>query len=140
MLDGLREIAETGFAKSRRVVMTSLKTATVLAISDFRPRHRTVFFTRSELNQLLALYSRQVSRGVWRDYAIDHREGMALFSVFRHSRAAPIYRVAKIAGSAGQPPFFVVLGGRQRLRSSRSLADVLDYFRTRLTVIAAEPG
>ena len=121
--------------------MTSLKGATVLAFGDHRPRHRTVYFTRSELNQLLGLYSRQVARAVWRDYAIDHRDGMALFSVFRHSYEAAAYRIVKLAGS-GPPylPQFLVLSGRQRLLSSRSLAEVLEYFRPRFTVVGAEAG
>jgi len=119
---------------------TNLGSATVLTFGDYRTRHRTVYFTRSELNQLLGLYSRQVARAVWRDYAIDHRDGMALFSVFRHSHAAAAYHIAKIAGSGPHPPQFVVLCGRQRLRVSRSLAEALDYFRTRLTLVGAEPG
>src|SRR5271165_2841746 len=65
----------------------SPKSATVFAFGDYRTKHRTVYFTRFELNQLLGLYSRHVARGVWRDYAIDHRDGMAQFSVFRHTRA-----------------------------------------------------
>jgi hypothetical protein len=121
-------------------MMTSLKNATVLAFGDYRPRQRTVYFTRSELNQLLGLYSRQVARAVWHDYAIDHRDGMALFSVFRHSYDAAAYHIAKIAGAGSHPPHFVVLCGRQRLRISRSLAEALDYFRTRLTLVGAETG
>jgi hypothetical protein len=121
-------------------MMTNLKTATVLVFGDLRPRQRTVYFTRSELNQLLELYSRQVARGVWRDYAIDHRIGMAVFSVFRHSYDAAAYHIAKIAGSTAHPPQFFVLCGRQKLRSARSLAEALDYFRTRLTVVGAEAG
>ena len=120
--------------------MTSLKSATVLAFGDHRPRHRTIYFTRSELNQLLGLYSRQVARVVWRDYAIDHRDGMALFSVFRHSYAAAAYHIVKLAGAGAQPPQFLVLSGRQRLLSSRSLAEALEYFRPRLTLIGAETG
>ena len=49
----------------------SRNSATVLALRDYRSRHRTLYFTRGELNQLLGLYSRHVARGVWRDYAID---------------------------------------------------------------------
>lgn len=120
--------------------MTSLQSATVLAFGDYRPRHRTVYFTRSELNQLLGLYSRQVARAVWRDYAIDHRDGMALFSVFRHSYDAAAYHIVKMAAAGSQPPQFLVLSGRQRLRSARSLAEALDYFRTRLALIGAETG
>jgi hypothetical protein len=135
------EIIDTAAGGNQpRIMMTNLGNATVLAFGDRRTRHRTVYFTRSELNQLLGLYSRQVARAVWRDYAIDHREGMALFSVFRHSYAAAAYHIAKIAGSGSHPPQFVVMCGRQRLRVSRSLAEALDYFRTRLTLVGAEAG
>ena len=114
--------------------------ATVLAFGDYRTRHRTVYFTRSELNQLLGLYSRHVARGDWRDYAIDHRDGMALFSVFRHTRELPAYSVIKTAPMPARPAEFIVQTGRQRLRVARSLPEALEFFQTRLTVIVAAPG
>src|SRR5690348_11021492 len=116
----------------------SRKGATVLAFPDYRTKHRTLYFTRHELNQLLGLYSRHVARGVWRDYAIDHRDGMALFSVFRHTHEGPAYRIVKAAGT-GQPAEFIVLCGRQRLAASPSLAEALAVFRTPLSLVAG-PG
>jgi hypothetical protein len=118
----------------------SRESATVFAFGDHRRRQRTIYFTRPELNQLLALYSRHVSRGEWRDYAIDHRDGMALFSVFRHSREGPIYSITKTAGSANRPAEFAVRRGPQRLHAGRSLAEALDFFRPRLILLAARPG
>jgi hypothetical protein len=118
----------------------SRNSATVLAFGDYRTKHQTVYFTRCELNQLLGLYSRHVTRGVWRDYAIDHRDGMALFSVFRHTHEAPAYRIIKTAPAPGRPAEFTVQSGRQRLRASASLADALDYFRTRLSLVGTETG
>jgi hypothetical protein len=117
----------------------SRKSAMILALGDYRSRQRTLYFTRPELNQLLSLYSRHVARGVWRDYAIDHRDGMALFSVFRHTHEAPLYRIIKTAPTQGNPPEFIVQTGRQRLRVSRSLAEALDFFQTKLSLVA-EPG
>lgn len=114
--------------------------ATVLAFGDYRTRHRTVYFTRSELNQLLGLYSRHVARGDWRDYAIDHRDGMALFSVFRHTHELPAFSVIKTAPMPARPAEFIVQTGRQRLRVARSLAEALEFFQTRLTVIVGAPG
>jgi hypothetical protein len=113
----------------------SRKTATVFAFGDYRAKPRMLYFTRSELNQLLGLYSRQVARGIWRDYAIDHREGMALFSVFRHTHEAPAYRIIKTASAE-----FTVQSGRQRLRVSASLSEALDFFQTRLALVAAKRG
>ena len=118
----------------------SRESATVLAFGDHRRRQRTIYFTRPELNQLLGLYSRRVIRGEWRDYAIDHRDGLALFSVFRHSREGPIYSIVKIAGSADRPAEFAVRRGPQQLHAGRSLAEVLDFFHPRLILLAAGPG
>ncbi|HVH78379.1 MAG TPA: DUF2794 domain-containing protein [Stellaceae bacterium] len=118
----------------------SSKSATVLPLRDYRARRRPQFFTRSELNQLLGLYSRNVSRGVWRDYAIDHREGRALFSVFRHTQEAAIYTVVKTAASSNGPAEFVVMSGRQRLKAAVTLADALDFFRGKLALVAGSLG
>jgi Protein of unknown function (DUF2794) len=118
----------------------SRKSAMVLALGDYRTRHRTLYFTRAELNQLLGLYSRHVARGVWRDYAIDHRDGMALFSVFRHTQEAASYSIIKTAPGQTRPAEFIVQSGRQRLRVSRSLAEALEFFQTRLSLVVAEPG
>ena len=118
----------------------SRNSATVLAFGDYRTKHRTVYFTRFELNQLLGLYSRHVARGIWRDYAIDHRDGMALFSVFRHTHEAPAYRIVKTAPGPTRPAEFTVQSGRQRLRVSASLADALDFFRTRLSLVGTQTG
>jgi hypothetical protein len=118
----------------------SRKSAMVLALGDYRTRHRTLYFTRPELNQLLGLYSRHVTRGVWRDYAIDHQDGMALFSVFRHTHQAPVYRIIKTAPTQTRPAEFIVQSGRQRLRVARSLSEALEFFQTRLSLVVAELG
>jgi hypothetical protein len=58
------------------------QTTELFRLADYRAKRKTVYFNRLELNQLLAVYSRHVIRGEWRDYAIDHRDGFALFSPF----------------------------------------------------------
>ena len=113
--------------------------ATVLPLRDYRTLRRTLYFTRSELNQLLGLYSRNVARGIWRDYAIDHRDGQALFSVFRHTHESATYTIVKSASpgakeGAGQADF-IVLSGRQRLRVAKSLDDALVFFRSKLAAV-----
>ena len=122
--------------------------ATVLPLRDYRSQRRTLYFTRSELNQLLGLYSRNVARGIWRDYAIDHRDGQALFSVFRHTHESAAYTIVKSLGpgagqaaapAAGQAEF-IVLSGRQRLSAASSLNDALAYFRSKLALVPAGEG
>jgi hypothetical protein len=105
---------------------------TVLRLTDYRRKHRRIFFSRPELNQLLALYSRQVARGEWRDYAIDQHDGAALFSVFRHTHESPLYTIVKTAPGAGRHGDFAVLHGRHRLASGAQLGDVLASLQRRL--------
>jgi hypothetical protein len=114
------------------------KSATVLLLKDFRTAgRRPLYFTRFELNQLLGLYSRNVARGVWRDYAIDHRDGLALFSVFRHTHESAAYTIVKSAPSASGITEYSVMSGRQRLRVSKSLSEALEFFRGKLSLIPA---
>ena len=117
----------------------STKSATVSSLRDYRAKRRPQFFTRAELNQLLGLYSRNVSRGVWRDYAIDHRDGQALFSIFRHTHESAAYTIVKSLSPAASAAEFIVLSGRQHLRAARSLAEALDYFRSKLALVPTGP-
>ncbi len=97
----------------------------VVRLADYRPRQRPVFFNRHELNQLLSLYSRQVSRGEWRDYAIDHSATAAVFSVFQHSDSRPVFTVAKFAPGTRKRGDYLLAAGQRRLKEGRALADVL---------------
>jgi hypothetical protein len=111
-------------------------TATVLPLRNYRNRRHTLYFTRAELNLLLGIYSRNVARGVWRDYAIDHRDGQALFSVFRHTHESAVYTIVKSAPQGGSgAPEFAVLYGRQRLSAAANLADALEVFRAKLALV-----
>jgi hypothetical protein len=110
--------------------------ATVVPLRDYRSGRKALFFTRPEMNQLLSLYSRNVARGEWRDYAIDLRDGQALFSVFRHTHESPCYTIVKAAAPGG-PAEFTVMSGRQRLRVGDSLGEVLDMFRSKLSLVAS---
>ena len=99
--------------------------ASVTRLSDHRRRRRT-FFSRIELDQLLQLYSRQVMRGLWRDYAIDQRDGTASFSVFRHSLESPLYTIVKSAPDAARHSY-TLLHRRVRLATGGTLQEILIY-------------
>lgn len=101
--------------------------AKVLRLADYRRSDRRVYFNQQELRELLDVYSRRVVTGEWRDYAIDHQVGMAVFSIFRHSCDAPLFRVAKLAGRGGGDEYMIV-SGRERLKSGSSIAEVLTLF------------
>lgn len=108
----------------------------IVRLSDYR-RKRTgrIFFDRSELSQLLALYSTHVAEGDWRDYAIDHSSGIAVFSVFRHTHDRALFSIAKIPQPRGIE--FAVFDSNRRIARSSSLMDAIDCLRRpRLKVIS----
>ncbi len=115
-------------------------------LEDFRPgksggrrNNRPIYFNRSELHQLLSLYSRRVMTGEWRDYAIDHQPGLAVFSIFRHTHEQPLFSVAKRSTGSSKPGKdydYAVYNGRQQLARSGQLAEALRIFERKLRVIS----
>ncbi len=99
-------------------------------LADQKARRRIVSFDRRELSRLLNLYSMRVASGEWRDYAIDFRPGMAIFSIFRHTAEQPLFAIAKVPGSHGSG--YMVYNGPRKLAHGDSLEDVLTIFERKL--------
>jgi hypothetical protein len=90
------------------------------------PGSRQVAFHRGELDLILRVYSRRVAEGEWRDYALDHLEDRAVFSIFRRSSEMPIYRVEKIPALARkQGAYQVAAASGLILKRGHSLQGVL---------------
>ena len=86
----------------------------------------TVSFNRHELGKILNIYGRMVATGAWRDYAIDHLDDRAVFSVFRRASEAPLYRIEKVPKLAQkQGAYSVVDSGGRILKRGQDLARVL---------------
>ena len=93
------------------------------------PRAGGVFFERRELERLLRLYGRMVAAGEWRDYGMDCLSEAAVFSVFRRSSEAPLYRIEKRPALARKQGAWAVLGhGGHILRRGHELDQVLRFF------------
>lgn len=103
-------------------------------LADQRARRRIVSFDRGELRRLLGLYSVRVASGEWRDYAIDFRPGMAVFSIFRHTAEQPLFAIAKVPGNANAGGWLVYNGPR-KLAQSDTLEDVLRVFDRKLKLL-----
>ena len=69
----------------------------------------TIYFSKYELTFILNLYSKQVSLGSWRDYAIDNKNNIAVFSIYRHTHDQPMYQFVKTSkkGYRNNPDFFI---------------------------------
>ena len=96
-----------------------------------------VTFHRRELDQILRLYGRMVAANEWRDYAIDHLQDRAVFSVFRRTSETPLYRIIKDPSLARrQGAWSVVAAGGQILKRGHELARVLSVFDKSLKLVS----
>jgi hypothetical protein len=102
--------------------------ATLLRIAEGGPRRRVVSFDRRELATLLDLYSRRVSSGEWRDYALDFKPGMAIFSIFRHSAEQPLFAIAKLFRGATRLGRYHLFRGPKRVAAGDDLKELLEVF------------
>ena len=93
------------------------------------PRQAGLFFERRELDRLLRLYGRMVAAGEWRDYGMDTLREAAVFSVFRRTAEAPLYRIEKRPALARKQGAWAIVGeGGHILRRGHDLDQVLRFF------------
>ena len=57
--------------------------------SSASTNNHNLYFSKHELAKILNLYSKGVSSGEWKDYAIDFNKNNAFFYIFKHSLAGP---------------------------------------------------
>ena len=108
--------------------------------SHVRPSaYRQVSFDRSELDVILRVYGCKVAEGEWRDYAIDHLEDRAVFSIFRRASEMPMYRVEKVPALARrQGAYRVIAATGLILKRGHELAAVLKILdKPKLSLVRA---
>ena len=66
-----------------------------LVSSSSNSNNHNLYFSKNELSKILNLYSKGVSRGEWKDYAIDFNKDEAIFSIYKHSLATPDFKLSK---------------------------------------------
>ena len=88
-----------------------------------------VSFDRRELGLILNVYGQMVSKGDWKDYAIDFLSDKSVFSVFRKASEHPLYRIEKVPALRNkQGQFAVIAPGGLILKRGHDLALVLRVF------------
>ena len=89
---------------------------------------RQLYFSRTELSLILAAYSARVAAGEWRDYALDHLNGAALFSIFRHTHENPLFVIEKKQRHPKEKPQFLLRDRNRVLCRSNAVSDVIGHF------------
>ena len=96
-----------------------------------------VTFTKHELNAVLNIYTYQVMKGVWRDYALDFTKSMALFSIYRHSGEQPLASVVKTPGNTSTGFVFEVFYDRKRLTRTPFIDKALEALKETVDPVQA---
>ena len=115
-----------------------LRVSTVVRLSDYKNANRRtqadICFNKKEFDQLLSVYSRRVMSGDWKDYAIQHDPTMAAFLIYRNNSRQPTFTVVKRKASRTRLEY-VVYQGRERLKRSFSLNNVLSVLTPKLKIV-----
>ena len=96
---------------------------------------KNVFFSKTELTSILSLYSKQVSKGYWKDYALDSKIDNAIFSVFKHSQDKPMYQIIKNSQKGFRNnPIFYIKKDKEVIGKSNILLKILYNFEKKLSI------
>ena len=88
-----------------------------------------VAFDRQELSAILNVYGQMVSKGDWKDYAMDFLRDKAVFSIYRRASEHALYRIEKVpALRKKQGQFAVIAPGGLVLKRGHDLQVVLKVF------------
>ena len=98
------------------------------SVSTPRKLRRQLYFSRTELSLILAAYSARVAGGEWRDYALDHLNGVALFSIFKHTHETPLFVIEKKQRHPKEKPQFLLRDRTRVLCRANNVSDVLSHF------------
>ena len=88
-----------------------------------------IAFDRKELSLILNVYGQMVSKGDWKDYAMDFLKDKAVFSVYRRASEHPLYRIEKVPSlRKKQGQFAVIAPGGLVMKRGHDLKVVLKVF------------
>ena len=94
-----------------------------------------IFFSKLELTAILNLYSKQVSKGSWRDYALDSQVDTAIFSIYRHTHDKPLYKIIKKSQKGFRnKPEFSIQNEMSIINKSNEILTILSKFEKKLSI------
>ena len=89
---------------------------------------RITSFNKIELNMILSIYGKNVSNGIWRDYAIDHNENTAVFSIYRSTFEKAFLQIIKNKKSLKKQKKYLLLNAHyKKLKESNELISIINF-------------
>ena len=89
---------------------------------------RITSFNKVELKMILSIYGKNVSNGIWRDYAIDHNENTAVFSIYRSTFEKAFLQIIKSKKSLKKQKKYLLLNANNKmLKDSNELTGIIGF-------------
>jgi len=95
-----------------------------------------VAFDRTELGLILSVYGRKVTKGEWRDYAMDFLRERAVFSAFARNSERPLFSIEKQPKLRNRQGQYMVVNQQGRiLKRGHDLRVVLNVLEPHFAVV-----
>ena len=101
-----------------------------------RSKKKFTSFHKTELNLILSVYAQKVSQGHWKDYAIDHGEYNAVFSIYRSTFENAFLRIIKNKNKGKHVTFTLIDFNNKKIKESEYLSDITKYLKVPVKRIA----
>ena len=101
-----------------------------------RSKKKFTSFHKTELNLILSVYAQKVSQGHWKDYAIDHGEYNAVFSIYRSTFENAFLRINKNKNKGKHVTFTLIDFNNKKIKESEYLSDITKYLKVSVKRIA----
>lgn len=114
----------------------------LVRLAEHRRRANALHFTRTELHQLLGLYTSRVIKGEWRDYSIGTTPGFASFCIHRSSQEQPLFTITKLATSGkaksaqARKGRYLITNRHRKVTQSDSLTEALKVFEKPIKLVS----
>ena len=95
----------------------------------FINKNSKLYFTKKELTRILEYYSFGVSKGEWKDYAIDFSHTEAYFHFYRNSSEKPIISISKKKSRRSKFNNFELHQGYNKFLFNTSLDNLFSYLK-----------
>ncbi len=74
----------------------------------------------------MSIYSEKIALNEWKDYSISFQTNYALFCIHKSFNINPSYKILKVSNKL---PIFSLLSEKNILKKSKSLRELLNYFK-----------
>ena len=123
------------FEKKSYITSVNKKNLQNLPSNIKRIEKKFIFFSKIELSLILNLYSKQVAKGYWRDYALDSQIDNAVFSVYKHTHDKPMYQIIKNSQKRFRnKPIFCIKKDEKTISKSNDLYIILSNLEKKISI------